>query len=405
MKDSKSLPDPDVLEIIKDELISGQPDLPHVMSRIENNLQLTHEEASVLVYGLVLRLNSTLFPPITQMELILTQGCNLSCSYCFEKDMLGYLRMPERIALKAIDLLFSYSGKSERLNITLFGGEPLLNMETLRPVVRFAERKAAENGKTVFFNMTSNGTLINENTAEYLAEHGIKTLVSIDGLESTHDRFRRARSGEGTFEKAMKGLQRLKGKQPLGVKMTVMPEAARDLFENVKGLIDLGITHFVIGHASGMSWSENELNEFIEQWTSLYRWYRDGGKERATIVEFEEGESEGPLFGCQAGRNSISINVDGAVSPCSKMLGIDGKNIIGKLGDTEYGLVNIRNRINITRCLELMKECAKKGIDKDYQGGCFATNFEENKNIFSPSLFDYRLSKMKKTAIGCSTCR
>lgn len=399
------LPDFGILDPMKDELLSGSPDIPLIESLFIEKLNLSPKEARELVYSSILKINSSLFPSITQMELILTQGCNLACGYCFEKEMLGYRRMPEDIARKAIDLLFNYSGHSENLNTTLFGGEPLLNLPALKSTVKYAEKKAAERGKSIFFNMTTNGTLITENIAEYLSAHKIKALVSIDGMQATHDRFRTDKSGKGTFEPAVEGLMLLKGRQLLGVKMTVMPEAAKDLYENVMGLMSLGVTHFVIGHASGVAWSEDDITEFSSQWERLFRWYSGGGKDRITIIEFEEGGAEGAFFGCQAGRNSVSVNIDGSISPCSKMLGLDGKNIIGKLGDVEYGMTNLKNRIGIAGCAELIEECVKKGIDKDYQGGCFATNFDENKNIFNPSLLDYRMSKMKKNVTGCSSCK
>src|SRR5439155_8684980 len=132
---------------------------------------------------------SKLFPPLTHMELVLTEGCNLACTYCFEKGMLGYRRMPLRIAKAAVDLLFEYSRDADSLQITLFGGEPTLNFDAMRAVTEHAEDRAAASHKKLEFNTTTNGTLLNDEMVDYFARHNINVLLSIDGMAGTHNRF------------------------------------------------------------------------------------------------------------------------------------------------------------------------------------------------------------------------
>ena len=55
--------------------------------------------------------------------------------------------------------------------------------------------------------MTSNGTLIDDHIARELKKVGMKTIsISIDGLEETHDAFRRTPGG---YKKAMEGIESL----------------------------------------------------------------------------------------------------------------------------------------------------------------------------------------------------
>ena len=82
---------------------------------------------------------------------------------------------------------------------------------------------------------------------DYFAQHKIKVLFSIDGLESSHNRYRVDKQGKGTFEKAMNGLKIMKKRQPyIGVKMTVMPQNVPDLFDDVVGLYEMRVNHFII---------------------------------------------------------------------------------------------------------------------------------------------------------------
>src|SRR6266511_5819959 len=92
--------------------------------------------------------------------------------------------MPSNITRKAIDLLIAYSRDADTLWITHFGGEPLLNFENIRFATEYAEERASALGKTVAFDITTNGTLLTEKSVEYFSRHGFKVLLSIDGLRS-----------------------------------------------------------------------------------------------------------------------------------------------------------------------------------------------------------------------------
>ena len=100
----------DVLsEEIRTVLFSDSPDMDNLHTKLERDYPLSSDNAKDLIYQVARSVNTSFFPPLTQLELILTEGCNLACTYCFEKDMLGYKRMPLEIAQSAVDLLFDYS--------------------------------------------------------------------------------------------------------------------------------------------------------------------------------------------------------------------------------------------------------------------------------------------------------
>jgi uncharacterized protein len=176
-----------LIEDIHRVLLSNRPDLAQLEASLERDVNLPSEDARRFIYKLVAELNATLFPPITHIELIHTEGCNLACGYCFEKNMLGYKRMPLNIAQAAIDLLFTYSYNEPHLSITHFGGEPTLNFAAIRNVTEYTEQKATISGKSITFNMTSNGVLFTEPMVYYFAQHKIMVLLSVDGLEPSSD--------------------------------------------------------------------------------------------------------------------------------------------------------------------------------------------------------------------------
>lgn len=388
---------------VANALLAAAPDLDPLREKVERRFNCSPGEARGAIFEAVALVNDGLFPPLTQIELVLTEGCNLGCAYCFEKDMLGYRRMPLEVAQRGIDLLFRYSRDEAELHVAHFGGEPTLNFKAVKAVTEYAESRASEAGKRVHFNMTSNGVLIDEEIAEYCGGHNIRVLLSIDGLKATHDRYRTDKRGRGSFDRAVAGMKLLKKFQPwLGVKMTVMPENAHGLFRDVSGLYEMGVNQFTIGYATGIEWPADAMQIYVEQMGALYRWYTGTRRDDLLIDELEEFDPEANYFGCQAGRSSVSISVGGEVSPCSKILALNNRQLLSKLGDVWYGLTHVRNRAELVSCSQLRSACRAKGIEQEFQGGCFAANYDENGDLFSPNMQDHKFSVLQRGV--CSGC-
>jgi len=307
------------------------------------------------------------------------------------------------LAKAAVDFLFEYSRDAEALQITLFGGEPTLNFEAIRTVTEHAEELAAPLHKTLEFNTTSNGTLLTETMVDYFVQHNIKVLLSIDGTAPTNDQFRVDKRGSGTFERVISGLRLLKARQPwIGIKMTVMPVNASRLLEDVKGLCQVGVNQFLIGHATGVDWPASAIQIYGEQLSHVHAWYLENKGSELRIAEFDKAGDRGAFFGCQAGRNSIAISVDGEISPCSKILALDNKKLLAKLGEVQYGLTHLRNRAELESCSSLRAACRARDIGAEYHGGCFASNYSASKDLYTPNLQDHQFSILHRSI--CSGC-
>lgn len=390
-----------VIEEIKSTLFSKEPDMIKLNNWVQTALNLSGEEAFGVIYSIVKQLNMTFFPPVTKLEIIHTDACNLSCYYCFEKRAQGHKKIDPETAEAAIDLLFDYSGKETSLGILHFGGEPMLNFPSVKHATEYAEKKAIQFGKSLDLSMTTNGTLLNPAVVQYFSDHRIKVLLSTDGIGPRHDRFRVDKKGNGTFEQVMNGLKILKDKQAwVGIKMTIMPENIPYLIDDVKAFYDMGINQFLISAATGISWSEENMKSFAKQWARLYIWYKSRKSEALRIREFDEMSGEMGFFGCHAGKTNLTVTPDGSLSPCSKVLALNSGKLIYKLGDVKYGLFQMQNRYELVSCSLLEGACKELGIEKEYQGGCFASNYEENSDIFQPSMQDFKFSRIKEKALA-----
>ncbi len=118
------------------------------------------------------------------VTLVLTHDCNLGCGYCYAGAKFNKRMSPE-VAEKSLDLAFS--DDAEEVQISFFGGEPLLCWDALVANAEEARRRAARAGKSLKMSVTTNGTLLTDARAQKLEELGVYVGLSIDGIREAHD--------------------------------------------------------------------------------------------------------------------------------------------------------------------------------------------------------------------------
>lgn len=328
------------------------------------------------------------------LELILTHDCNLRCSYCWEINKQA-VNMSKEVAAAAINFLLRASGSLKNLTVLFFGGEPMLCFDLLEWVCTFGEEKAAEVAKAISWDMTTNGTLIDEEKARWLAEHKIKYILSMDGGKEDHDRYRRFPNGNGSFELLKGKIRTLKSYQPwMGARLSVMPETARNLRKNVEELWALGINQFIIGYAHGVPWTLNDLANYeagLQDVGELYlemkfhrRHFRITMFEEDSLCECGNRDS----FGCGAGRARICADPKGDLFGCSKFANIAGTaDGILPLGNVFQGFTRSNNRMLLLReDAGPRKLCADCELRPVCSGGCPAVSFAYTGDVFIPDM-------------------
>lgn len=137
--------------------------------------------------------------------------CNLDCDYCYylEKDALypekkfnlSSFRMNEKVLEKLIRD-FIASQPQQQIEFVWHGGEPtLLGIDYFRDAVALQKKYAG--GKEILNAFQTNGTLITDEWAEFLAENNFLCGLSIDGPRKFHDAHRHFPNGQGSWEKAV----------------------------------------------------------------------------------------------------------------------------------------------------------------------------------------------------------
>ena len=145
----------------------------------------------------------TVASPIKSMCLHISHDCNLRCQYCFASTGdfgTGRKLMPLEIGKKAIDFLLKESGNRKNLELDFFGGEPLMNFEVVKQIVAYGREREKEYGKTFRFTITTNGTMLNDDSIDFINREMSNVVLSIDGRKEVNDRMRPTAGGKGTYD-------------------------------------------------------------------------------------------------------------------------------------------------------------------------------------------------------------
>jgi Fe-coproporphyrin III synthase len=168
----------------------------------------------------------------------LIRRCNLTCKHCYalsaDHDYEGELSYPE--VCDVMDDLKAYRVPA----LILSGGEPLLRPD----VFEIATRAKA---MRFYVGLSTNGTLIDAATADRIAATGFDYVgISLDGLQQTHDKFRRM---QGAFAKSLAAVQLLIERQvKVGLRFTMTALNAHDLPPLLQLMRDEQVTKFYFSH-------------------------------------------------------------------------------------------------------------------------------------------------------------
>jgi uncharacterized protein len=272
----------------------------------------------------------------TYLHLILfpTEKCNFRCTYCYEDFIHGQM---DPSVVEGVKRLIGDRVEQDlrRLDISWFGGEPLLAKRIVLEIARYASDLAKCSTLSYRSNMTTNGALLDSNTCGELVSAGVTDFqISLDGWGDSHDRTRKRISGSGTFAQIWSNLCSLR-RSKLDFQVLLRVHFSPANIDNVPTLVaainrELRDSRFRvhfhhIGHLGGPRDSTFEVFDYrraTEIGARLRELLVDSGQ------EFSHNESE---YVCYAARpNSLTIRANGIVGKCTVALN-DLRNSVGRI--------------------------------------------------------------------------
>lgn len=276
--------------------------------------------------------------PLHNVSLAIAQKCNLGCTYCYaDGGDFGQIakNMPVEIAKQTVDRVLEAAKPGERCNIAYLGGEPLINRSVLRAVTDYAWQQATARHIHATFSVTSNGTLITQEDAEFFEQYGFAVTLSLDGIGADHDRLRAFKSGRGSYDRIIKRIRPLldmQARMQVTARVTVTPMNL-NLRRTLDGLIEQGF------HSVGFSPMLSSPNGALEMQPETLQRMLDQLIECADVFErhtmagrrYPFANIAGALheihkgthrpYPCGAGAGYLGVSADGDFFACHRFVG------------------------------------------------------------------------------------
>ncbi|MDD4353572.1 MAG: radical SAM protein [Candidatus Nanoarchaeia archaeon] len=321
----------------------------------------------------------------TSVQIELTESCNHKCFYCYNSWQLNkskdaYMTKENSIVLS--NLLYT---DIKPFQITLTGGEPLLNMPAL---LIFSEKL---NKQSIHFSINSNLSLFNNDNLEKLlhVSDNFGILTSLPHYKKEQYEFITNTKNLEVFYSNLNNLVKIKN-IPVGINMVVNKNTLKDVYDEAKFLYEnYGIKSFAatpVTPPTNTPYEYHKLTLSNEETIRLCYTLIDINKDFGMKVDILEALPKCFLpedlinnetlnmkkRSCSAGRSGITIDYKGNVRSCSHDTAHYGNIFENKFSDIWKVLEPFRlNEFVSEECLpcEELDSC---------NGGCRLYTLKEN---------------------------
>ena len=321
--------------------------------------------------------------------------CNLACRYCFAEEGEYHGRralMSFEVGKQALDFLIENSGNRRNLEVDFFGGEPLMNWQVVKDLVKYGREQEKKHNKNFRFTLTTNGVLLNDEVMEFCNQEMANVVLSVDGRKEVHDFMRPFRKGKGRYDLIIPKFQKFaesRNQDRYYVRGTFTRHNL-DFGEDVLHLADLGFKQISVEPVVALPEEEYALRE--EDIPKICGEYDRLAKEM--IKRHKEGKefnffhfmidlTGGPcvykrLSGCGSGTEYLAVSPWGDLYPCHQFVG-EEQFLMGNVFD---GLKAQELQEEFKGCNVYAKEKCRNCFAKFYcSGGCAANAYKFHGSI------------------------
>ncbi|MDE7454686.1 MAG: thioether cross-link-forming SCIFF peptide maturase, partial [Clostridia bacterium] len=264
--------------------------------------------------------------------------CNLNCSYCFasqgkyhgDRAVMSY-----EVGKRALDFLIENSGSRRNLEVDFFGGEPLMNWQVVKDLVKYARSIEGKYNKNFRFTLTTNGVLIDDDVIEFCNKEMSNVVLSLDGRKEIHDRLRVDYLGNGSWDRIVPKFQKLvkaRGNKNYYMRGT-FTHANTDFIKDIQTMLDLGFTELslepvVCAETDEARLTEEDIKIVCEQYEELAKLMIERKKQGKpfTFYHYMIDLTGGPcvykrVSGCGSGTEYMAVTPWGDLYPCHQFVG------------------------------------------------------------------------------------
>lgn len=325
----------------------------------------------------------------------IAHDCNLACKYCFadegeyhgKRELMSY-----EVGKKALDFLVANSGSRTNLEVDFFGGEPLMNFEVVKQLVKYGRSLEEPNNKKFRFTLTTNGVLLDDDILEFANKEMSNLVLSLDGRKEVHDLMRPRRGGQGSYDTVVpKFIKAAESRNQMNYYVRgTYTRNNLDFAKDVIHMADLGFEQIsvepvVADKSESYAIREEDIDTLIKQYDELTAEMIKRKKEGKpfNFFHFMIDLSGGPcvakrLSGCGSGTEYLAVSPSGELYPCHQFMGM--KDFL--LGNVDEGVIRTDIRDEFKLCNVYAKEKCKNCFAKFYcSGGCTANSYNFSGSI------------------------
>ena len=334
--------------------------------------------------------------------------CNLNCSYCFasqgkyhgERAIMSY-----EVGKRALDFLIENSGTRRNLEVDFFGGEPLMNWDVVKDLVKYARSVEKEHNKNFRFTLTTNGMLIDDDVIEFANKEMSNVVLSLDGRKEIHDLTRVDYAGNGSYDRIVPKFKELvdsrggQGYYMRGTFTHANPDFTKDVFHMADlGFTELSMEPVVTASDDPMALTAQDIEIVKEQYEILAKDMirREKEGKPITFYHYMIDLTQGPciykrISGCGSGTEYMAVTPWGDLYPCHQFVGEETY----KLGDIWNGVTNQALREEFRSCNAYARPDCQDCWAKLYcSGGCAANSYHATGSI--TGVYEYGCELFKK---------
>jgi len=343
-----------------------------------------------------------LFRDLIQVNAMLTNACNLACSYCYEQHNKDFGRFTKESLKQVYDWMNSRNNGKKKV-FQFFGGEPLIHKPLIKEFIETYHDELNANYKDfrgTFVSMCTNGLLLNDEFIEfYFSRPYTHMMISLDTFNSAIDH----REITPVQMNKLKGLIKkcidtVDDPMRLVLRATLSEETSRDMGNFIDELYGLGVRNMVVhplvldSKHGFISWKDenwhmmrNKIFSALERYDDLY-------------IKFSEGVGQKEDSNCMVGSHMVAIDASGDFSGCyfftnQKSNGAD----IAVLGNVFQNRVYIDRYKKFQDAYKEMFETEEQCQTCDYQAACYqcpAGNLDTGSRIFRPDDMCQKIVKL-----------
>lgn len=352
-----------------------------------------------------------------------TSNCNFRCPYCFESKVLRNSKMDKSIIDAIMEFVNYRSASIQNLQITWYGGEPLLEIDTIMEMSLQFLKLCEESNIKYSSSIITNGYLLDTSIMKKLISVKIDSVqVTLDGLKEKHDKRRFLVGGKPTFETIIRNLEELgslylsntKDFPTIGLRMNIDRDNYQEIDELMRFLYKSSIHEYTYFYIAGVFDKNDFNNKFTFTQAEFIKLFDKYLNLQKSLDKKDYYEDYYPKIissncGCDTS-SSFVIDSDGTLYKCWEEIGhIDSK--IGNIKEIlDFNIIkNPWYYHNILNDPTLDDHCSKCKILPNCMGGgcpyrvnnlkfkidCEAKIAEHKSNIIK----SYEILKMKESQI------